>query len=140
MNGWARPGAGGGHEAVSNVCYAVVCAMVTKNMVLCGSMLFGGGCCWRSERPWMTRAHKPCRQKARAERATAQVSSANHRPEARRQLHSVTASMRVLSSFVSSLLLSSASIVSAASSWSFEDATVSITSKGTGVGGGSKDK
>jgi hypothetical protein len=43
MNGWARPGAGGGHEAMSNVCYAVLCAMVTKNMVLCGSMLFGGG-------------------------------------------------------------------------------------------------
>jgi oligosaccharyltransferase complex subunit delta (ribophorin II) len=48
--------------------------------------------------------------------------------------------MRVLRSFVSSLLLSSAAIVSAASSWSFEDATVSVTSKGAGVGGGSKDK
>ncbi|KAF2856750.1 hypothetical protein T440DRAFT_437738 [Plenodomus tracheiphilus IPT5] len=47
--------------------------------------------------------------------------------------------MRVLSGFVSSLLLSGASIVSAASSWSFEDAIVSVTSKGAGVGGGSKD-
>ncbi|KAL6703799.1 hypothetical protein ACN47E_009098 [Coniothyrium glycines] len=48
--------------------------------------------------------------------------------------------MRVLHSFVSSLLLSGATIVSAASSWSFEDATVSINTKGAGVGGGSKDK
>ncbi|EUC30243.1 hypothetical protein COCCADRAFT_28809 [Bipolaris zeicola 26-R-13] len=47
--------------------------------------------------------------------------------------------MRVLHSFISSLFLSSAAIVSAASSWSFEDATVSVTSKGAGVGGGSKD-
>jgi hypothetical protein len=49
------------------------------------------------------------------------------------------ATMRVLHSFVSSLVLSGAAIVSAAS-WSFEDATVSITSKGAGVGGGSKEK
>jgi oligosaccharyltransferase complex subunit delta (ribophorin II) len=48
--------------------------------------------------------------------------------------------MRGLSSFVTSLLLSGATIVSAASSWSFEDATVSVTSKGAGVGGGAKDK
>ncbi|KAF2823347.1 hypothetical protein CC86DRAFT_469160 [Ophiobolus disseminans] len=48
--------------------------------------------------------------------------------------------MRVLSSFVSSLLLSGATIVSAASSWSFEDATVSVSSKGAGVGAGPKDK
>ncbi|KAF2031313.1 hypothetical protein EK21DRAFT_99860 [Setomelanomma holmii] len=48
--------------------------------------------------------------------------------------------MRVLSSLVSSLFLSGAAIVSAASSWSFEDATVSISTKGAGVGGGSKDK
>jgi len=48
--------------------------------------------------------------------------------------------MRVIHSFVSSLLLSSAAIVSAASSWSFEDATVSVTTKGAGVGGASKDK
>lgn len=48
--------------------------------------------------------------------------------------------MRVLSSFITSLLFSGATIVSAASSWSFEDATVSVTSKGAGVGGGAKDK
>ncbi|KNG46236.1 oligosaccharyltransferase subunit ribophorin ii protein [Stemphylium lycopersici] len=48
--------------------------------------------------------------------------------------------MRVLHSFVSSLLLSSAAIVSAASSWGFEDATVSIATKGAGIDGGSKDK
>lgn len=48
--------------------------------------------------------------------------------------------MKVLGSFVSSLLLSGATIVSAASSWSFEDATVSISSKGAGVGAGEKDK
>lgn len=48
--------------------------------------------------------------------------------------------MKVIHSFVSSLLLSSAAIVSAASSWSFEDATVSIAGKGAGVGGGSKNK
>lgn len=51
-----------------------------------------------------------------------------------------SAIMRVLYSLVSSLLLSGAAIVSAASSWGFEDATISIASKGTGVGGGSKDK
>ncbi|KAH4945433.1 hypothetical protein HBI23_027310 [Parastagonospora nodorum] len=48
--------------------------------------------------------------------------------------------MRVLSSFVSSLLLSGATIASAASSWSFEDGTVSINSKGAEVGAGLKDK
>lgn len=53
---------------------------------------------------------------------------------------SESATMRVLQGFVSSLLLSGAAIVSAASSWSFEDATVTVTSKGAGVGGGSKDK
>ncbi|KAI8938051.1 hypothetical protein NX059_005723 [Plenodomus lindquistii] len=47
--------------------------------------------------------------------------------------------MRVVSGFVSSLLLSGASIASAASSWTFEDAIVSVNSKGAGVGGGSKD-
>ncbi|OAL56739.1 hypothetical protein IQ07DRAFT_594212 [Pyrenochaeta sp. DS3sAY3a] len=45
--------------------------------------------------------------------------------------------MRVLSTFVSSLLLSGAATVSAASAWSFEDATVSIASKGAEP---SKDK
>ncbi|KAF7677913.1 hypothetical protein GT037_004772 [Alternaria burnsii] len=53
---------------------------------------------------------------------------------------SESAKMRVLQGFVSSLLLSGAAIVSAASSWSFEDATVTVSSKGAGVGGGSKDK
>ncbi|KAF1941269.1 hypothetical protein EJ02DRAFT_503632 [Clathrospora elynae] len=42
--------------------------------------------------------------------------------------------MRLLSGFVSSLLLSGAAIVSAASSWSFEDATVSVSSKGAEAG------
>jgi hypothetical protein len=51
-----------------------------------------------------------------------------------------SAAMRFLHSFVSSLLLSGAAIVSAASSWSFEDATVSINSKGGSVGGGPKEK
>lgn len=31
-------------------------------------------------------------------------------------------------------------MVSAASSWSFEDATVTISSKGAGVGAGTKEK
>jgi len=53
---------------------------------------------------------------------------------------SKSVTMRVIHSFVSSLLLSSAAIVSAASSWSFEDATVSVSTKGAGVGGASKDK
>ncbi|KAF1975505.1 hypothetical protein BU23DRAFT_458308 [Bimuria novae-zelandiae CBS 107.79] len=48
--------------------------------------------------------------------------------------------MRLLRSFVPSLLLSSAAIVSAASSWSFEDATVAVQAKGAGVGAGAKDK
>ncbi|KAH9863397.1 hypothetical protein IAQ61_009675 [Plenodomus lingam] len=47
--------------------------------------------------------------------------------------------MRLLSGLVSSLLLSSASIVSAASSWSFEDGVVSVNSKGAGAGEGSKN-
>ena len=51
-----------------------------------------------------------------------------------------TATMRVSFGLVSSLLLSGVAIVSAASSWTFEDATVSITSRGAGIGGGSKDK
>ena len=51
-----------------------------------------------------------------------------------------TITMRFLHSFLSSLLLSSAFVVSAASSWSFEDATLTIQSKGAGAGGGLKDK
>ncbi|CAI6335614.1 unnamed protein product [Periconia digitata] len=46
--------------------------------------------------------------------------------------------MRLFRSFVPSLLLSGACIVSAASSWSFEDATVTVSTKGSGAGG--KDK
>lgn len=59
-----------------------------------------------------------------------------------RKLHVNTtiAKMRLLQSFVPSLLLSSAAIVSAASSWSFEDATVTVQTKGAGVGTGAKDK
>lgn len=48
--------------------------------------------------------------------------------------------MKLFHSLVSTLLLSGASIVSAASSWSFEDATVTIQGKGAGVGAGAKDK
>jgi oligosaccharyltransferase complex subunit delta (ribophorin II) len=47
--------------------------------------------------------------------------------------------MRLLHSLILSLLFSGA-CVSAASSWSFEDATVTVQSKGAGVGGGAKDK
>ena len=50
-----------------------------------------------------------------------------------------TITMRFLHSFLSPLLLSSAFIVSAASSWGFEDATLTIQSKGAG-GGGLKEK
>ncbi|KAF9734995.1 hypothetical protein PMIN06_009341 [Paraphaeosphaeria minitans] len=48
--------------------------------------------------------------------------------------------MRFFRSLVPSLLVSSAAIVSAASSWSFEDAAVTVSSKGAGVGAGAKDK
>ncbi|KAF1958889.1 hypothetical protein CC80DRAFT_468681 [Byssothecium circinans] len=48
--------------------------------------------------------------------------------------------MRLLHSFAPSLLLFGACVVSAASSWSFEDGTVSVQSKGAGVGAGAKDK
>ncbi|KKY15237.1 putative oligosaccharyltransferase subunit ribophorin ii [Diplodia seriata] len=43
-------------------------------------------------------------------------------------------------SFLSSLLLVGASAVSAASSWGFEEATLTVTSKGSGVGSGLKEK
>ncbi|KAL0262487.1 hypothetical protein SLS55_001455 [Diplodia seriata] len=43
-------------------------------------------------------------------------------------------------SFLSSLLLVGASAVSAASSWGFEEATLTITSKGAGIGSGLKEK
>ncbi|KAF2270935.1 hypothetical protein CC78DRAFT_563535 [Lojkania enalia] len=48
--------------------------------------------------------------------------------------------MRLLRSLISSLLVSGICIVSAASSWSFEDATLTVQSKGAGVGAGSKEK
>ncbi|OCK78495.1 hypothetical protein K432DRAFT_444597 [Lepidopterella palustris CBS 459.81] len=48
--------------------------------------------------------------------------------------------MRFLHSLLSSLLLSSACLVSAVSSWGFEDATLTVQSKGAGVGGGLKEK
>jgi hypothetical protein len=54
--------------------------------------------------------------------------------------HHIFPNMKFLHSFLSPLLLSGACIVSAASSWSFEDATVSVQSKGAGVGAGAKDK
>ncbi|EOD52840.1 putative oligosaccharyltransferase subunit ribophorin ii protein [Neofusicoccum parvum UCRNP2] len=43
-------------------------------------------------------------------------------------------------SFLPSLLLVGASAVSAASSWGFDDATLTVTSKGAGVGTGLKEK
>ncbi|KAF2176996.1 hypothetical protein K469DRAFT_721089 [Zopfia rhizophila CBS 207.26] len=48
--------------------------------------------------------------------------------------------MRFIHSFLPSLLISGAWVVSAASSWSFDDATVTIQSKGAGVGAGAKEK
>ncbi|KAF2000280.1 hypothetical protein P154DRAFT_435345 [Amniculicola lignicola CBS 123094] len=45
-----------------------------------------------------------------------------------------------LRSLLPSILLSGACVVSAASSWSFEDATLSIQSKGSAVGAGAKEK
>ncbi|KAF2275032.1 uncharacterized protein EI97DRAFT_85472 [Westerdykella ornata] len=48
--------------------------------------------------------------------------------------------MRFFTSLLPSLLLSSASLVAAASSWSFDDATLTVQAKGAGVGAGSKDK
>ncbi|KAF2797021.1 hypothetical protein K505DRAFT_299106 [Melanomma pulvis-pyrius CBS 109.77] len=48
--------------------------------------------------------------------------------------------MRLLSSFLPSLLLSGACVVSAASSWSFDDATLTVQPKGAGVSAGAKEK
>lgn len=50
-----------------------------------------------------------------------------------------TPTMKLSLGLVSSLLLSGASIASAAA-WSFQDATVAIASKGAGVGGAAKNK
>jgi oligosaccharyltransferase complex subunit delta (ribophorin II) len=46
--------------------------------------------------------------------------------------------MRLLTSLIPQLLIASSALVSAAS-WSFEDASVLINSKGSGVGGASKE-
>ena len=51
-----------------------------------------------------------------------------------------TATMRFLHSLVPSLLFLAAGAAQAASSWSFEDGTVSVTSKKAGAGGGVKEK
>ncbi|KAF2815083.1 uncharacterized protein BDZ99DRAFT_190217 [Mytilinidion resinicola] len=48
--------------------------------------------------------------------------------------------MRFFRSILPSLLVSGACVVSAASSWGFEDATLTVQSKGAGVGGGLKEK
>ncbi|KAF2022199.1 hypothetical protein BU24DRAFT_417836 [Aaosphaeria arxii CBS 175.79] len=48
--------------------------------------------------------------------------------------------MRFLSTTITSFLLSSACLVSAASSWGFEDATLTVQTKGAGVGAGVKEK
>ncbi|KAF2109270.1 Oligosaccharyltransferase subunit Ribophorin II-domain-containing protein [Lophiotrema nucula] len=48
--------------------------------------------------------------------------------------------MRLLHSFTSSLLLAGAWTINAASSWSFEDATLTVQGKGAGVGAGAKEK
>ncbi|KAI9764405.1 MAG: hypothetical protein M1835_007570 [Candelina submexicana] len=49
--------------------------------------------------------------------------------------------MKVTTAFLPSLLLAGAgSIATAASSWGFEEATISIQGKGAGIGGGHKDK
>ena len=55
------------------------------------------------------------------------------------QHHNQHPKMRFLRSLLPSLLLVGASVVDAASSWTFEDASVSVSGKG-GVGSGSKDK
>lgn len=47
--------------------------------------------------------------------------------------------MRFLNSLIPSLLLSGASIASAAS-WAFNDATLTVQAKGAGVGAGTKEK
>jgi hypothetical protein len=55
------------------------------------------------------------------------------------QQHSNSTTMRLLRSLLPSLLLVSVGVVEAASSWKFQEASVSISGKG-GVGSGSKDK
>ncbi|KAF2735147.1 hypothetical protein EJ04DRAFT_465361 [Polyplosphaeria fusca] len=48
--------------------------------------------------------------------------------------------MKLLQPFVSTLLLVGSGVVSAASSWGFDDATVTVQAKGAGVGAGTKEK
>ena len=48
--------------------------------------------------------------------------------------------MRLPSQILSLLLVLCAAFSSVAATWGFEDATVSINKKGTGVGGGFKEK
>lgn len=48
--------------------------------------------------------------------------------------------MRQAGIFLSYLLVFCAASLGAASTWGFEDATVSVNKKGTGVGGGFKEK
>lgn len=49
--------------------------------------------------------------------------------------------MRLLRSLIPSLLLGIAGVTQAASSWGFDEAVISVSSKGTGVGGAQfKDK
>jgi oligosaccharyltransferase complex subunit delta (ribophorin II) len=48
--------------------------------------------------------------------------------------------MKFFISVIPSLLISSVSVVSAASFWSFEDATLSVQTKGAGIGAGAKEK
>lgn len=55
------------------------------------------------------------------------------------QHHNHSPKMRFLRSLLPSLLLVCAGVVDAASSWKFEEASVSVSGKG-GVGSGTKDK
>ena len=48
--------------------------------------------------------------------------------------------MRLPSQILSLLVLVCAASLSAAATWGFEDATVSVNKKGAGVGGGFKEK
>ena len=48
--------------------------------------------------------------------------------------------MRVPNVYLQPLLLMGLSMTAAAASWTFSDATVSVSSKGAGVGGGVKEK
>ena len=48
--------------------------------------------------------------------------------------------MRFLRSLLPSVLVLGAGIVEAASSWNFEEASISVSGKGAGVGAGFKDK